>query len=334
MSKAPDLGNLPSSLTQSAAASIFQEVEWFALQQRAVHHRAPLLIGDEGGYLPLMDEGTHLMSYCNYYSSLFGPIGELPDDIGSRIRARCPQPIIQIAPVDRQSHWSRQLVKSLRRAGYFVSSYFCFGNWYLPTYGITFDEYMAQRPSQVRNTWQRALKRLDKQASWEFKLHTAPGPALDEAIAQYEAIYNHSWKEPEPYPDFIPQLCHLAAYNGWLRLGLLKIDDKPVAAQIWLVHEDCASIFKLAYIESASHFSPGTVLTATMMKHVLDIDRVVEVDYLTGDERYKRDWMTHRRERHGIIATRLTTWIGLKTAARHLLGRLYRRVRVTLKPHR
>jgi CelD/BcsL family acetyltransferase involved in cellulose biosynthesis len=44
------------------------------------------------------------------------------------------------------------------------------------------------------------------------------------------------------------------------------------------------------------------------MRHVLDVDRAAVVDYLTGDDAYKRDWMSHRRERVGVSALRATRW--------------------------
>jgi CelD/BcsL family acetyltransferase involved in cellulose biosynthesis len=94
----------------------------------------------------------------------------------------------------------------------------------------------------------------------------------------------------------------LAAAQGWLRLGLLTLDDQPLAAQIWIVKDGKASIFKLAYDGEYAKFSPGSILTKALLRHVIDIDRVTEVDYLAGDDDYKKDWMSHRRERRGIIA--------------------------------
>jgi CelD/BcsL family acetyltransferase involved in cellulose biosynthesis len=105
-----------------------------------------------------------------------------------------------------------------------------------------------------------------------------------------------------------------------LRLGILHLNSVPVAAQLWLTHGGVASIYKLAYDEEASRYSAGTVLTAAMFEQALDRDHVVEIDYLNGDEPYKRDWMSHRRERRGIIAFDLSQWKGFKAALRHWAG--------------
>ena len=48
--------------------------------------------------------------------------------------------------------------------------------------------------------------------------------------------------------------------------------------------------------------SPGTVLSAFMLQHVIDTDRVSTVDFLSGDDHYKKNWMSHREERKGVAA--------------------------------
>jgi len=64
--------------------------------------------------------------------------------------------------------------------------------------------------------------------------------------------------------------------------------------------QDKASIFRLAYDEEWKRYSPGSILTAYLMRHVINIDKVEEIDFLTGNEPYKQDWMTERRERYRV----------------------------------
>ena len=61
------------------------------------------------------------------------------------------------------------------------------------------------------------------------------------------------------------------------------------------------------------------------MEHVLDVDKVREVDYLTGDDKYKQDWMSHRRERWGILAMNPRTVRGALAILRHIGGRAVKR---------
>ncbi|HEY8708580.1 MAG TPA: GNAT family N-acetyltransferase, partial [Burkholderiaceae bacterium] len=131
----------------------------------------------------------------------------------------------------------------------------------------------------------------------------------------------------EPYPNFARGWAQQCAEQGWLRLGVARIDDVPIAAQLWFVYGRRAYIFKLAYDESQSRWSAGTVLTAHMMRHVLEVDRVVEVDFLSGDDPYKKSWMMQRRERVGLIACNLRLLPGLIAAASEFVGQATARLR-------
>ena len=107
-------------------------------------------------------------------------------------------------------------------------------------------------------------------------------------------------------------------------MGIARIDGAAAAAQLWIVHGGVAAIYKLAYDERFGALSIGSLLTAHMMQHVIDIDGVQEVDYLMGDDAYKRDWMSQRRERWGLVAFNPYSVDGLTGLLRHELGRLRR----------
>ena len=208
--------------------------------------------------------------------------------------------------------------------GWYVRRYFCFGNWYLPCDGMAFDAYMSQRDSQVRHTYARKSKKF--LAAGE--LHVATN--LDEveaAMDAYDVVYGKSWKQPEPYPGFVRGWARICARNGWLRLGVARIDGVPIAAQFWFTLHRRAYIFKLAYDEQQSKWSAGTVLSAHMFRHALEVDRVVEIDYLTGDDAYKKSWMTHRRERIGLMACNMRSLRGLIAAGVEWAGHVRARLR-------
>ncbi len=153
-----------------------------------------------------------------------------------------------------------------------------------------------------------------------------PGALLEAALAAYQAVYAQSWKQPEPCPNFIPGLVRLAAEEGWLRLGVLWLDGEPLAAQLWLTCGGKANIYKLAYVKGMEKFSAGSVLTRALMEYAMDVDRVAEVDYLSGDDAYKADWMALRRERVGLEAFDLRRPAGLLAAARHFAATWRRRL--------
>ena len=161
----------------------------------------------------------------------------------------------------------------------------------------------------MRNTLQRKRRKLEREH--ECSIHIIQDESgLGRFITDYEAVYQRSWKSEESHPAFIRAIMHRFASKGWLRLGLLYVDGAPVAAQLWFVKDGVASIYKLSYDEQFANYSVGTILTAAMMRHVIDVDRVRVVDFLTGDDAYKREWMSHSQERYRIRIYNKNSWRG------------------------
>jgi len=192
------------------------------------------------------------------------------------------------------------VLKQLKGSGLMGESFFCFGNWYLELKGRDFDTYFSELESRVRHTVTRKIKQFNRLESGRIDLIFGKAD-LQRGIDDFSRVYALSWKGEETYPTFISGLIRLAAEQGCLRLAVAYLDGQPIAAQLWIVANNTASIFKLAYDENYKKLSVGTVLTATLMRYVIDIDKVQCVDYLSGDDAYKKEWMSHRRERWGVI---------------------------------
>jgi len=348
------LRNLPwPQSVDHGATDIFFTCDWFenlASTGFDADARLHLLVveidGSPCACLPMADNvrsentsPTTLTSLSNFYSCLFGPIGSCGSKASEtwnlacrKLKAAKPQwPVINLRPLDTDSHFFSAMKTGLKNAGYWTDSYFCFGNWYLDVAGRTFEQYLKSLSSKLRSNISRARKKLDASGPWDIVIHVAPGAELDEAVASFERVYALSWKQAEPYPKFIQGLCRTAAANGSLRLGVLRYNGEAIAAQLWLVIGGRALIYKIAYDHAQAALSGGAVLTAEMIRHAIDIDKVQEVDYLSGDDAYKRHWMSHRRERFGIVAFNPGTITGFLAASRHFLGRLVRRVITTLR---
>ena len=272
-----------------------------------------------------------LFSLANYYSSLYGPLldpevdsQEVLQELARFICAETPRwDMVNLRYLDRDSPVFEALVRAFRSAGMVVQTYFCFGNWYLQVNGRSYREYFDSLRSSVRNIAASKNKKLERSGQVRVEIITG-GSDLESAIHTYEQVYASSWKVQEPYPCFVPGLIRTCAENGWLRLGLAYVNEQPAAAQLWVVHDGIASIYKIAYDRKFSDLSVGTYLTTRLLQQVIDVERVREVDYLSGDDRYKQDWMSHRRERWGILALNPRTVMGSLAIIRHVGGRAVR----------
>lgn len=269
---------------------------------------------------------AHALS--NYYASLYSPLasaasaavdrsGAMMSLVRELSGARPRLDVVNFAPLAAESPDTVALAAALAANGWYARRYRCFGNWTLPCAGVSFDEYMASRDSQLKNTCERKTKKL--LAAGMVEIVTRPQD-VDAAMDAYDAVYASSWKQAEPYPNFVRNWARRCAEQGWLRLGVARVGGVPVAVQFWFTIERRAYIFKLAYDDAQAKWSAGTVLTAHLMRHALDVDHVVEVDYLTGDDAYKRTWMTQRRERVGLMACNLRSVGGLVAAASEAAG--------------
>lgn len=281
----------------------------------------PMLMPDSRG-------GRSAKGFETYYTTLYQPIlieGARVRDLRQvidRVRADCPAlSELRFAPLDPASPASIILRNALQAAGWVTFGYFCFGNWYLPVKG-SYQDYFESRKPKMRNTIRRLGKKLIADGGALEVI--VDGDRLEAGIAAYNMVYSASWKVAEPHEGFVPGLVRMLATTGRLRLGVAWLGGKPIAAQIWVVNHGKAGIYKVGYDEAHAAYSPGTLLTAHLMEHVIDLDGVSEVDYYIGDDPYKQTWMTHRRERWGIVAYNPRTLHGLWRASREIGARFVR----------
>jgi hypothetical protein len=291
--------------------------------------------GEVLAVLPLRAErsrlGWTLHALGNFYTTLFEPLlspscgaSDLPPLLAA-MRADLPGlASLRLAPMDRSAPSYRLMLEGMRIAGWRPFEFFAFGNWYQPV-SSSWTEYLAQRNGALRSTIKRMTRKFSGDGgTLEIVTDSAD---MGRAIDAYEKVYASSWKKPEPYPDFMPGLARTCASQGYLRLGLAWLDDRPIAAQLWIVSHGRAEIYKLAYVEGFEAYAPGSLLTAKLMEHVIEIDKVAEVDYLIGDDPYKKAWMSHRRERWGVIAYNPRSMGGLAGWGRETLGRLVKSIK-------
>lgn len=309
---------------------------WFELLARTVFARHGGLrvyvlrhAGKPVAVLPTLREGHELCALANYYSAYFEPV--LAESVG----AHELQPLMEAIrrqtlsasqyrfwPMDPAHPSFVALSQAMELAGLKPLPFFCFGNWYLNA-PASWDDYLKSRTANMRSTIKRMGKRLEAEVG-HVSICTGTSD-LQRHLEAYEQVYDSSWKVKEPYPAFVKGLAEFCAQLGSLRLGVAWIGEVPIAAQIWFVNGKRASIFKVAYDENYKNVGPGTTVTAKLMEHVIQLDHVNQVDFMIGDDAYKQTWMSHRRERWGLVAYDPLHPRGLLRWLRHLVASLAKR---------
>lgn len=276
----------------------FARLAWFALLEQAGHKPLVVTISDQRGTiaLPLTQLGSGVEVLTNWYAFTWAPL-TTPD---------APDALLEVlaASIARMSriHLSKlgltdadRLQSAFHNSGWLVRREACDTNHYLDVQGRSFADYLTTRPGPLRTTLKRKAKKVAVRLTQTFD-------AAD--WAAYEAIYQSSWKPEEGDPAMLRAFAKQESAAGQFRFALALADGVPVAAQFWTVDTGTAYIHKLAHLESAQPLSPGTTLTAALMEQVIDRDHVAHVDFGTGNERYKADWMEQVRPRFALTCLR------------------------------
>ena len=269
--------------------------------------------------------GGHLWPLIHpHYTALFAPAlapGLAPEKLSILLRQLLahyrPLGRLTFSPMDMRSDGFACLKRALELAGLRCFSFFCFKNWHLRA-PANWTNYLAGRSANQRSVIRRSGRKLAQQGG-HIEIITDPSD-IDRGMAAYWQVYSASWKQDEPSHDFIEGLARSCASRGELRLGLAWLGERPVAAQLWMVGRGQADIYKLAYDEAFKALAPGNALSAALMQHVIECDRVRRVDYLIGDDAYKRVWMGEQGERWGLVAFNPWTVTGLAGAAAQWLA--------------
>ncbi|MDH5180952.1 MAG: GNAT family N-acetyltransferase [Gammaproteobacteria bacterium] len=311
---------LPHSATdlfaQGEKDSIFFSKPWFVNLSTALDDDQTMLLAcvvDEHkvlAILPLLkstDRIWHSLKhrYTTHYSLLLTDDGQ-QQVLACLIRglSQLPFKALLLEPVADNDSSLNALHRMMESNGYTCDRQFRFYNWICRVQGQSFEEYMAARPTWLRNTISRKKRKLDRDHGFEIRLFC--GDNVPQAMSDYYAAYSASWKANEQYVDFLNGIVAGFSGPGWSRLAVLYVKARPVAAQLWFVHCGKASIFRLAYDNDWKQYSPGSILTCYLMEYVIDVDKVEEIDFLTGNEAYKQDWMSERRERFALICIKST----------------------------
>jgi hypothetical protein len=298
------------ALDRRAQPSLYDRLDWYRLLAehcplpgRPIVARARQTSHEAWMFLAV--DNRRASGWASWYSLRWRPIGE-PALFRYILAALRDGGVaaLDLAPLED----ARPFVAACRESGWIPLVEPGKANWRAFTDGMDFDAYWAKRPGKLRST----ARRKARAAGLEIEIFDRFDAG---AWAEYESVYAASWKPDEGAPAFVRALAEQEGAAGTLRLGIARKDGTPLAAQLWLVEHGEATIHKLAYREDAKGLSPGTVLSMAMFRRALDEDGVAIIDYGTGDEPYKADWMDERRTLWRVRAYNRRTLRGLAGAA-------------------
>jgi len=168
---------------------------------------------------------------------------------------------------------------------------------YLTTTG-TWDEFWTGTSQRFKKTVRNVRNRLAKTGTVSVEEYREVAP--DSAVfADLLGVSARSWKAPRSLAiatmpgmaQFFRELTVHASARGWLRLWIMRLDGLPVATEYQLEADGRVHALR-ADIDAAvpDELSPGTHLSAEIVRTLFARESVYEYDMGPGDNDYKGRW--------------------------------------------
>jgi CelD/BcsL family acetyltransferase involved in cellulose biosynthesis len=171
-------------------------------------------------------------------------------------------------------------------------------------------DYLAGRPGKVRSTITRTTKRFARDG---VELVTVGSDGIDAALDDLARLHDSRWADGSVFLRGWERFCNAAragATTGDVVVHALRdADGGAVAVELDLVLGDTVAFYQAGRRTEREWRGCGSVLRARIIEAAVAAG-TTEYDLLRGDEPYKAEWATDRRE-----LVRCTLGVGLRGAA-------------------
>ncbi|SRR5579871_1446877 len=172
---------------------------------------------------------------------------------------------------------------------------------YIDLRGQTWTAYLSTLGSQQRATVKRKLNTLASHFDVSFECVKDPlerGPALRLLIELHQKRWSEHGRSDAFHTDehieFHEEFTNRALRRGWLRLGILRLNEKPVSAVYALRYGPTYYFYQSGFDPQYSKFSVGAAAMAYSIRSAIE-EGASEYDFLHGDEPYKFHWAKETR---------------------------------------
>src|ERR1022692_3328933 len=298
----------------------------FVLAWQRAFDRGPLLLvtvrraGELVGALPLIRHGAVLASPANWHTPAAGVLAE--DDLVARELARIligtHARRISLAFIDRADTITEAFRDEISGARYRIVERVLTRSPYLELVG-DWAAFESSLGSEVRSNLRRRRRRLEERGAVTFEEQDGR-TRLDQLFGEVVDVERMGWKgeqgtaigSREDTLLFYRCIASWAAARGWLRMHILRLDGRPIAAGLALRSSGVQFHLKIGFDPAYRQLAPGTLLMREYI-HSAFTDGLRRIEMLGDDEAYKRVWCPETRET-----------IGLQAFAPSITGRLAR----------
>lgn len=276
---------------------------------------------------PLERAGAVLRSPTNWHTPEYALLAEDGDALAVLAAALLePRPRrLQLGFAPPEGGGIAEVRRTARAAGFRVLERVLERSPYVPVEG-DWESYRATRDRKGMKELRRRRRRLEEEGKLSFELNDG-SERLDELLAEGFEVEASGWKgehgtaivsRPETR-RFYTDVARWAAARGWLRLGFLRLDGRPVAFELNLQTPRRYYVLKGGYDEAFSRYGPGMLIIEDILRHVFEAG-LESYEFLGSDEPFKLEWTDLRRDRL-LLQAFAPTPAGLADWAAYAAGR-------------
>ncbi len=176
----------------------------------------------------------------------------------------------------------------------------------------SYEDLLASISHDLRSQVNRRRRSLAKMGTVRLR-SVRGGQGLEDALATVLRLEGSGWKTRAGTAILSDPAVHnlyrsfalRASEEGWLRLYILEVDGRPIAADYGCSFGRVGYLLKTGFDEEFQRYSPGLVLRAEVLRASIE-EGLSGYDFLGGPDPYKLRWATTVRPRLGIRAYRGT----------------------------
>ncbi len=210
--------------------------------------------------------------------------------------------MLEFSQVERSSAQAIGLALQLKQQGWIFTRHLTDFCPYIDLSGHDWESYLASLGSAHRYNLRRRIRNLEKQWSVRFE-RVQSEEQRTEALRELVRLHETRWRarnSPGVFHDpalvaFHDELSRLALRRGWLRLYVLRLDGRPVAALYGFNYHNTFYFYQSGFDPGYGRHSVGLVIMGLAIKSAIE-EGLRVYDFLRGDESYKMLWTRDERE--------------------------------------
>jgi CelD/BcsL family acetyltransferase involved in cellulose biosynthesis len=308
----PSLVSEWDELADRTDASPFLRPGWFIAWWHAfANGRLEIFAVRRGGRLAGIAPMTHrrggLVSASNWHTPMFGFLAEDRDTADELARAvlRSGGHSVTVRFLDEGDEPTEQAL--VQAATPRVQQRVLERSPFIDTRG-DWEAYQERLGARRRRELRRRWRRLEELGRPTFEVHLGDQD-LERLLDDGLAVEGSGWKDERGTSiraqretrRFYHEVARWAAGRGWLVLGFLRLDGRPLAFDYCLEHRGVHYLLKTGYDPALRSLAPGMLLRHEMIRRAHHTP-VTTYDFLGDDNPWKLDWTDRVRQRRELRA--------------------------------